>query len=202
MLLRYIDVSGDARMVKLSPTSAAADGTSATLVIPEYANGAFTLQMFGSSSQPVLQIVPLLTRVDSAGAGLRGRGFVEGGSTYRFAGFTVSDTEVAQGADVYYDAFENGSASFDPATLPRHGLGSVTVSTAGGTSAALALKLLRPGSDTQATGALGDLAVDRTSGALWVIDMASPGHVLRIEAGTGRVLQTIDLPDHSANSRG
>ena len=61
VLLRWIDVNGNAQMTRLSPTSAALDGSSATLVIPAYANGAFTLQVFGSASQPLLQIVPKLT---------------------------------------------------------------------------------------------------------------------------------------------
>ena len=55
ILLRYVNVNGVLQMVKLNPGSAAADGSSATLTLPAYVNGAFTLQMFGSSSQPLLQ---------------------------------------------------------------------------------------------------------------------------------------------------
>jgi hypothetical protein len=199
VLLRWTDVNGNAQMVRLSPTSAAANGSSATLLIPEYANGVASLQVFGSASQPLLQIVPKLTGFDVQNGGLYlyGSGFVEGASRYNFAGATVADTQINGSADVYYNAnfsAENGRASFDTATLPRHGLGSVTVTTAGGTSAALDLNLLRPGG-TAAVGLLGDVAVDPATGALWVSDNNNPGHLLRIDAGTGAILQTLTLTD-------
>jgi hypothetical protein len=199
VLLRWTDVSGNAQMVRLSPTSAAANGSSATLVIPEYANGVASLQVFGSASQPLLQIVPKLTGFDvqNAALSLFGSGFVEGASRYNFAGTTVTDSQINGSADVYYNpdfSFQNGRANFDTNTLPRHGLGSVTITTAGGTSAALDLNLLRPG-DTAAVGVLGDMAVDPSSGALWVSDNNNPGHLLRIDAGTGAILQTLTLTD-------
>jgi hypothetical protein len=197
VLLRWTDVDGDARMTHLSPTSAAADGSSATLIVPEYANGAARLQVFGSASQPLLQIVPKLTgfNVQNASLSLYGSGFVEGASSYGFAGTTVADSQINGGADVYYNTDQNGRAYLDAGTLPRHGLGSLTVTTAGGTSAALNLNLLRPGSDTGAVGSLGDVAVDPATGALWVSDNDNPGHILRIDEASGAILQTITLTD-------
>ncbi|SEF48157.1 Ig-like domain (group 3) [Nitrosospira multiformis ATCC 25196] len=197
VLLRWTDVNGDARMTRLSPTSAAADGSSATLVIPEYANGVASLQVFGSASQPLLQIVPKLTGFDvqSGALYLYGSGFVEGASSYGFAGATVADSRVNGGVDVYYNTDQNGRAYLDNSTLPRHGLGGLTVTTAGGTSAALDLNLLRPGSDTGAIGLLGDVAVDPVTGALWVSDNSNPGHILRIDEASGAILQTITLTD-------
>jgi hypothetical protein len=197
VLLRWTDVNGNAQMVRLSPASAAADGSSATLVIPEYANGVVSLQVFGSASQPLLQIVPKLTGFDvqNAALSLFGSGFVEGASRYNFAGTTVTDSQVNGSADVYYNpdfSFQNGRANFDTNTLPHHGLGNVTVTTAGGTSAALDLNLLRPGG-TAAVGALGDVAVDPGTGALWVSDNTNPGHLLRIDAASGAIVQTITL---------
>ncbi|SCX42366.1 Ig-like domain-containing protein [Nitrosospira sp. Nsp1] len=197
VLLRWTDISGNARMTQLNPTSAAANGSSATLLIPEYANGVASLQVFGSASQPLLQIVPRLTGFDvqNAALSLYGSGFVEGASSYNFIGATVADSQINGSADVYYNndfSAQNGRAYLDTNTLPRHGLGGVTVTTAGGTSAALDLNLLRPG-DTAAVGALGDVAVDPSSGALWVSDNNNPGHILRIDAASGAILQTITL---------
>uniref|UniRef100_UPI003CF3B8E5 Ig-like domain-containing protein n=1 Tax=Massilia sp. TSP1-1-2 TaxID=2804649 RepID=UPI003CF3B8E5 len=67
ILLRYTDYNGAAAMVRVSPVAASADGTQATLLVPFEANGVFSLQMFGSASQPLLQIVPTLTRFSAAG---------------------------------------------------------------------------------------------------------------------------------------
>jgi hypothetical protein len=201
VLLRYTDYNGSPVTVKLSPSAAAADGTSATLIVPQEANGAFGLQVFGSASQPLLQIVPVLKRYDENGANLSliGSGFVEGATRYDLAGQSITDSAINAGADVtyVYDAtlgyIYGGGVTLNAATLPRYGLGNVSITTAGGTSAPLALNALRPGSDTTAVGELGDVAVDPTSGALWVVDLTNPGHILRIDATSGAVLQTITL---------
>ena len=192
VLLRWRNINGDAQMTQLSPTAAAADGTSATLVIPVYANGAYTLQLFGSAGQPLLQIVPKLERYDQQDRlVLFGSGFVEGASTYHFAGFDAVDTPAdANHIDVYYDGEQNRSAYLDRTALPSHGLGAVSVTTAGGTSAALDLNELLP----VGTGSLGDVALS-PAGALWVMDSANPGHVLRLDAASGQVLQSIVLTD-------
>jgi ligand-binding sensor domain-containing protein len=180
-------------MGSLSPTTVTADGTSATLILPSNINGAFGLQVFGSSSQPMLQIVPTISSVDVQDRTVVfGSGFVEGGSTYTFAGASVTDTPaLGNSADVYYSAYSayNGSAYLDRGALPAHGLGNVTVTTAGGTSAAFAFNSVRV---SVSGNALGDVAVD-AAGKLWVNDMANPTHLLKIDPSTGSVLQTITM---------
>ncbi|MBX9717205.1 MAG: pre-peptidase C-terminal domain-containing protein, partial [Burkholderiaceae bacterium] len=191
VLLSYRDYNGTLQMVRLSPSAATADGTSATLVVPTYANGAFSLQVLGAATQPLLQIVPTLTSFDQqSGLYLYGSGFVEDGSTYSFAGATASDT--GTNIDVYYGADQNGRAYLNTTALPLHGLGSVRVSTAGGTSAPLALNTVAvsvPGFSVS------DIAIDPTTGAIWVTDDANPGHLLHIDPATGATLDSITMTD-------
>jgi hypothetical protein len=91
-------------MVRLNPSAAAAEASSATLIVPTYANGAFSLQLFGAAAQPLLQIVPVLRGYDEYGSDdtlyLFGAGFVEGASTYGFAGKSVADTAMPAPASV------------------------------------------------------------------------------------------------------
>ncbi len=194
ILLRYTDVGGSARMVILNPTAASADGTSATLVIPGYANGAPRLQLLGSASQPLLQVVPVLSDYDTQNRlVLFGSGLVEGATIYDLAGASVTDTpELGNAIDVWYSAnssVENNSAYLDRTALPTHGAGAVTVTTAGGTSAALVLDVTR----TNVAGStLGDVAVD-AEGKYWVSDYTNPGSLLKIEPASGEVLQSINL---------
>jgi hypothetical protein len=196
VLLRYVDVSGTLQMVRLSPSAAAADGTSATLLIPAYANGAFTLQVFGSASQPLLQIVPTLTEFDIQDRTvLFGSGFVEGATSYSFAGASVVDSAAdanTNNIDVYYAAnfsTQNGSAYLNRNALPSYGMGEVSISTAGGISAPLALNTIRV---SAAGTSLSDVAVDG-AGKLWVSDYNNPGHLLKIDPATGQTLQSITL---------
>jgi hypothetical protein len=200
VLIRYTDYQGDPAMVRVSPTSAAADGTSATLVLPGNVNGAFGLQVFGSSSQPLLQIVPTLYAASETGTlSLAGSGFVEGGISFNLPGATWADTATNAGADITYGNSqggiytENNLVNIPVAQTPHYGLGSATVTTAGGTSAALSLNFLRPGSATVPTGYLTDVAVDRTTGATWVLDNDAPGHLLRVDPATGAIAQSITL---------
>ena len=194
VLLRWSDINGTAQMTRLSPDAAAGDGTSATLTIPQYANGAYTLQVLGSASQPLLQIVPTLTRYDQQDRiVLFGSGYVEGASTYSFAGATVVDTPaLGNNVDVYYDGDQNGSAYINRSALASHGLGGVTVTTAGGSSAALALNLVQVAPAEQGP-YLGDVAIDPVSGAMWVSDYNNPGHLKRIDPASGAVLQTLEM---------
>ena len=194
VLLRFVDINGAVQMVKLSPSTAAADGSSATLIVPQYANGAFTVQVFGAAEQRLLQIVPTLTGIDVQDRTvLFGSGFVEGAGSYSFAGVSVSDSAaVGNDIDVYYDQAsqnQNGSAYLNRTALPVHGLGNVSVSTAGGTSAPLPLNTVRV---SVAGTSLGDVAVD-AAGKLWVSDQTNPGKLLKIDPGTGQVLQTITM---------
>jgi len=190
VLLRFREVGGTVQMVRLSPTAAADDGSSATLVVPAYANGAFSLQILGSASQPLLQIVPTLTSFDQReDVLLYGSGLVENGSVYSFAGINVSDTD--GNVDVYYDSVEqNRRAQLNRTALPVHGIGNVSVTTEGGTSAPLALNVVQVNAEGSN---LGDVAFDPANGTLWVSDYTSPGHLLRIDAATGLALQTLTL---------
>ncbi|WP_374090612.1 Ig-like domain-containing protein [Methylomicrobium lacus] len=201
VLLRYTDYSGALQTLKVSPIAAAADGSSATLTVPLEANGIVSLQVFGSSSQPQLQIVPVLASSNFDGnLHLYGAGFVEGGSQYTVGGSSVTDSVINDGVDVgtYYDSargvqVNGGYAVLDSADLAHFGEGTVTVTTAGGTSAALALKVVKPGSESASVGQLSDVAVDPVSGALWVVDTTNPGHLQRIDRSTGAIVQTITL---------
>ena len=191
ILLRWTNIYGDPQMTQLSPTAASGDGSSATVVIPVYANGAFTLQLFGSASQPLLQIVPTISGVDIQDRTIvLGTGLVEGTGRYEFAGASVQDTaDDPNNIDVYYNGEQNGSAYLNRTALPRHGIGALTVSTAGGTSAAYTLNTVRV---NEAGTNLGDVAVD-AAGKLWVGDYTNPGHLLKIEPSSGQVIQTITL---------
>src|SRR5260370_18705623 len=184
-------------MVDLNPTAAATDGTSATLVVPTYANGAFALQMLGTSGQPVLQVVPVLNAYTVEGRNVLqvlGRGLEEGNNTsYQLAGSTVVDTAVNGGPDVfqYYDNgnssglyTDNGGVNI---TEPVHGLGSVTVTTAGGTSAQLTVNELEPG-----LGYLRDVAFNPANPTqLWVADNGNPAAFRLIDLTTGQQIRSI-----------
>ncbi len=192
-ILGYSDIGGVSRAVVLQPTAAAADGSSATLVIPEYANGAPKLRLFGSGSSPVLQIVPTLSGYDVQDRlVLFGSGLIEGQGEYSIGGVQLSDSAGDANVDVYYSAgftYENGSVYLDRTALPVHGLGTARVSTAGGTSAALDLGVLRL---NVAGTSLGDVAVN-AQGELWVSDYANPGKLTRIDAANGQTLSVIDM---------
>jgi sugar lactone lactonase YvrE len=96
-----------------------------------------------------------------------------------------------EAVNVWYDGAQNNSVYIQRAAIGQHGLGTVTVSTAGGTSAAFDLNVIRV--DVAGT-SLGDLAVD-ASGTLWVLDYGNPGKLQRIDRGTGAVLQSIDMTE-------
>ena len=190
VLMRWMDSAGTLQVSVLQPERVAGNGASATLVVPDNANGAFALQILGAPDSPVLQIVPRLLAYEDSGANvLSGAGLVEGASTYRFTGVTLTDLDKAGSADVYYD---NSSVSLGSAALPFHGAGAVTVTTAGGTSEALHLGQTRIqlGGNT-----LGDLAIDPRSGALWVTDTELPSRLFRIDPVSGAALQSLTLPN-------
>ena len=64
---------------------------------------------------------------------------------------------------------------FNRTALPVHGIGNVSVTTEGGTSAPLALNVVQ----VNATGShLGDVAFDPANGNLWVSDYTNPGNLL------------------------
>ena len=99
IFLNYLGSDGVQRTVLLNPAAAAANGTTATLIVPPYANGVTTLSVLGSSTSQTLQIVPTLTSYSVDGTNtlrLFGTGLQEGSAsntvTYNFAGGSVSDT--------------------------------------------------------------------------------------------------------------
>jgi DNA-binding beta-propeller fold protein YncE len=85
----------------------------------------------------------------------------------------------------------NGLASL---AEPVHGFGSVTVTTAGGTSVALSLNELQT-----SLSYLRDVAFDKTNSSLWVVDN-DPAMISRIDAASGQVLQSIALTDEAFGS--
>ena len=64
--------------------------------------------------------------------------------TYNFTGGTVTDTSASSGPDVQNDVSGSDNAEVYLPNEPVHGFGTVTTTTAGGTSAPLALNELRP----------------------------------------------------------
>ena len=191
ILLHYTDNAGVVRSTVLTPLSAASAGTSATLVIPTNANGITKLQMFGSSTQPTLQIVPLLTGTTATGAAVTftGAGFVEGAATYTLPGAAIADTSVTTGPDVTYADLNHTYTESAGATVPTiaYGVGARAVTTAGGTSAPLAIGAFSPG-----LGALTDLSVD-AAGFVWVVEYAASGALHKIDPATGAELTAIPL---------
>src|SRR5262249_2241358 len=105
-------------------------------------------------------------------------------------GASVSDTNVGSGPDVFvnYDSsigqyIENGGVSI---TEPVHGLGNVTVTTAGGTSAPLTLNELDPG-----VGYIRDIGIVTANNQLWVADNGSPAKLNLVSITTGQTIRSI-----------
>ena len=198
ILLNYVRNSGGtARTVLLNPTAAAGDGTSATLVVPVYANGVTDLRMLGSSTHPtLLQIVPTLTSYNVDGTDtlrLFGSGFMEGSpasvTSYNFAGGTATDTVGNSGVDVYnVVSGSDNTAAYLPSE-PVHGFGNVTVTTAGGTSAPLSVNELQ----TQ-FGLLRSIAFSPANPTqLWVADNGNPAQIRLIDTTTGQQIRSIPV---------
>ncbi|HEY0806863.1 MAG TPA: hypothetical protein VGD84_17455, partial [Pseudonocardiaceae bacterium] len=194
VILSYTDSGGTPQYVVLNPTTVSADGTTASLVIPAYANGIARLSVFGAANPLALQIVPTLTGFAISGGTLQlfGGGFVEAASTYRLPGATVTDTAVGSGPDVFnsYNAalgqyVDNAGVNI---AEPQHGLGTATVTTAGGTSTPLALNVFNPGQ-----GQLGDVAYDPASGKLWVADNNNPAKLDLVDPASGQIGRSITL---------
>ena len=195
VIASYNGSDGVLRFVQLNPATAAQDGTSATLVIPSYFNGITNLGVIGAPSPITLQIVPVLTSAQVIGTDyirLYGRGLQEGsaGNTvvYNFAGGSVSDTAASNGPDVQNNV-SGSDNTFVDMTDPVHGFGTVTTTTAGGTSAPMVLNEMETGD-----GYLRDIAVDLTqSGQIWVMDNGGPAKMHLLNVSTGQEAQSITL---------
>ena len=110
----------------------------------------------------------------TASAQIQGLGFEEGnGSIYSFAGATLVDSSSSSGPDVIYDYANGSDVSNGLVNLapPTSGAGSLTVTTAGGTSAPFAWDAIDPN-----LGDLSDVAVNPTGGALYVTEYNGNRH--------------------------
>jgi len=159
--------------------------------------------VLGSASQPQLQIVPTVRSFDTSGNQIYilGSGFVEGASTYSFAGVTVPDTNVNSTIDVTYDSSSNPYVNNGRVNLPEplHGAGNLTVTTAGGTSAPLVLNTTATGVTNQAY----DMAFDAVSGNVWIADASVGPNALRlVDLGTGQVVRSISLAANGSQNFG
>jgi hypothetical protein len=101
LIMRWTDSGGSSRAFLATPTFAAADGTEATFVVPEFVNGVFPLSMLGATTAAVVQVVPVVEKVAVVGTTtvrLQGAGFVEGnGSLYTMGGAPVPDPSTSTG---------------------------------------------------------------------------------------------------------
>src|SRR6185437_4698170 len=104
----YTGSDGTVRFLLMNPTTAAADGTSATLVVPSYFNGVTQLAVLGAANPVTLQVVPVVTSTKVDGTNtlrIFGQGFQEGSAgnsvSYNFAGGSATDTVGNAGIDVY-----------------------------------------------------------------------------------------------------
>ena len=201
IIASYTNSGGTVSTVLLSPATAALNGTSATLIVPNYFNGVTTLSVLGSSSAPTLQIVPVLSGYSVDGTDtlrLYGLGLQEGSAantvTYNFAGGSISDTSGSGGPDVYNNSPDN-SAVYLPAE-PVHGFGPVTTTTAGGTSAPLTLNEFQTGD-----GYIRDIAaVPGQPNELWVADNGNPAKLHLIDTTTGQDISSITITNGSGGT--
>ena len=134
MVVEYQDELGNATTQLINPTWASSDGKRAQLVLPPTVSGISLVRAFGSPTVVPVQIVPtVLTSseellVELPHTRLKGRGFFEGSSVYRFGESSVEDTLKASGPDVT-DQNRQALVRFD-----LNDTVDITVTTPGGTS--------------------------------------------------------------------
>ncbi len=197
IIAQYLDGNGTLQSVLLNPAFANLAGTSATLVVPTYMNGAYSLHVAGSAFAPILQIVPTLTYANFSGGNsvrLRGYGFAEGTATspvtYTIGNTTVVDTNPGTGVNVGGFFVTDNDGADVPFTTS--GSGQVTIQTAGGTSAPVIWNVINP-----TLGALYDVAFG--GGNLYV---ATTSEVKRIDAATGATLSSFAMPGGNTGNVG
>src|SRR6266850_4441297 len=135
------DGAGTLSTQGVTPASVAADGTSLTVVVPTNATSGM-VRLAGEQAGVFLQVVPTLADADISSLyhggtlALRGTGFAEGSSTVHFGAQSLADSGPISGIDVFFGvAQENDRLNVVvPNGVP---LGPITVTTLGGTSAAL-----------------------------------------------------------------
>ena len=136
VVFQTIDEAGNRREWLAEPTSVNPDGTQLTVVVPLNAvTGTIGVLGDPDGTTIVLQIVPVVSSVAVGGAGVvevKGKGLIEGSALYRFGVREVLDGSISgSGVDVV------GANDTAKVTLSALGSGSLTVTTAGGTSAPL-----------------------------------------------------------------
>ncbi|MGB0600309.1 MAG: Ig-like domain-containing protein [Rubripirellula sp.] len=191
-MTRFRDPSGGIRYEIIQPNFASADGTQATLLIPEKYNGAFNIRRLGADQEHLLQIVPVVESIDvtsfNGTATLTGKGFQEAaGAIYQISGINIVDDSVSQSPHVN---FNNQTANL---TLPMHGFGQFTLTTDGGISEPISPNFFHP-----ALGELRDIAFDGNH--VWVADTA--GKIHQVDRSSGQTLSTVDLPGGTASGIG
>ena len=129
-----IDANGVTSTTDVTVSSAAPDGTSATVVVPLTADtGGVTAT--GTPANFALQIVPRITGFSNSdyrpgvNLTLSGGGFIEGGITVNFGAVSVVDPDTGTGT---INVFTNNTAL--NVTIPGNAVSEVSVTTTGGTS--------------------------------------------------------------------
>ena len=165
------------------------------MTVPDYYNGAFVWHIVGSTTAATLQVVPVVTAAamnGTASAQIQGLGFEEGnGSIYSFAGATLVNSSSSSGPDVIYDYANGSDVSNGLVNLapPTSGAGSLTVTTAGGTSAPFAWDAIDPN-----LGDLSDVAVNPTGGACTSPSTTAPSSSRSIPAPAPRSARRSPCP--------
>lgn len=198
VVARWTDVDGVPQWELLKPTSVNPDGTRAVVAVPDFFNGANPIQLFGSDTAPILQIVPTISSATAEGldsASIIGRGFEERvGNAVTFAGNIVESTNLNQPPiDVLNSTFSNGRIV---ATEPAHGFGTIELSTAGGTASA-ELNWMKPDSELTA------VAIAREDQHLWMLAMplrSSARSLLKIDMSSGEVVASFSGMPNGSNS--
>ncbi len=189
LVVQFYDDSGNLQTRLLNPTFAAADGSSVELQLSTDLNGAFTVNVAGSATAPLLQIVPTINSFDintTANVRLTGSGFVEGrDSQYNFAGGSRIDVDLST---TTVNVFSSGTGV--DVNLPTHGLGTLSVTTSAGTSAPVDFNVAHPGLGRLNAVAQGSLIVSNVDGYQF------------INENTGQVTASFDLPGANSNNTG
>jgi hypothetical protein len=146
VLFSAVDSFGRLFSSAVSPTGVAPDGTSLICTVPADATTG-GVRLARETSGIILQVVPTLADIQTQAGSLTypatfhgsrlylyGTGFIEGGLTIHYGAQAQADTSVSQGPDIGFDFSTrlSGLGATVPASVP---VGSISVSTAGGTSA-------------------------------------------------------------------
>ena len=195
VIFTAVDDGGNFYEYDQRPFYVSADGSTISLTVPNQATtGPVGIVGDQNNYTPTLQIVPVVTglSVNSDGTSyIYGSGFVEGASTYTYAGGSVTDTSTSSSP---IDVYSSGTVAYLNGVLPQHGLGGFTVTSAGGTSAPFGDNTVFPKLPNNLT----DIGID-TSGKLWV---ATDTQIVQVDPATGVASKTYSWPGGNANGYG